>query len=131
MITDPIADALSRIRNSLALKYKNTEVSFSKIVYQIIQLLYNIGYLKDYKIFIKNKKKIILVSLKYDKHGLSVIKGIKKVSKPSLRVYVKAKNIPIIYNGIGTSILTTSMGLATTFKAKRKNIGGEIICHIW
>jgi len=131
MITDPIADTLTRIRNALALKYKNVEVNHSNLIQRIIQIFYNIGYIDGFKILTRKNSKVIIISLKYDIDGNSVIHGVKRVSKPSLRVYAKANSIPVVYNGLGTSIVSTSLGLVTTYKAKQKNKGGEIICFIW
>jgi len=128
MITDPIADTLTRIRNALLLRHKTVQVKHSGYIRKIILLLFQIGYIKTFRSF---NNKYITVFLKYNASGLSVIHGIKRISKPGLRIYCKITSIPIIYNGIGTAIISTSKGLVTTYIANKIKIGGEIICIIW
>lgn len=131
MQTDPIADMITRIRNALLLKHKTVCVNYSNLNKRIVQLLCYIGYINSFSKINSNVSKIILIQLKYDIYGHSVIHGIKRISKPGLRVYNKIKNTSSVYSGIGTSIISTSNGLMTTYKAKKMNIGGEIMFIIW
>lgn len=131
MITDPIADSLTRIRNAISSKHKIVELRHSKIIEKIIRLFCTIGYVGDIKIKHDKVFKKIEVILKYDKHGNSVLTGLKRISKPGLRNYCNKINIPIVQKGIGTAIISTSNGLMTTYQARKKNIGGEVICFIW
>lgn len=131
MITDLISDSLTRIRNALASRHKSVKIVHSNFIEELIRVIYCIGYINGFKIQMNGVKKSIIVLLKYNKSGLSVINGIKRGSKPGLRLYCKKDNIPTIYNGVGTTIISTSKGLCTTYKAKKRNIGGEIICFIW
>lgn len=131
MITDNLSDTFTRIRNALSSKKKTVNVLYSNLIKRIICLIENIGYIKSMKIVKLNNMRYILIELKYEKEGISVISGIKRISKPGLRIYCKKNNLPIIYNGLGTAILSTSKGLLTTCRAKKERIGGEIICIIW
>lgn len=131
MISDPIADMLTRIRNALTSRHKVVYINYSKFTERIIRVLYQIGYINGLKITGLGIKKNISIFLKYDNEGSSVIKGLKRVSKPGLRLYCKKTKIPIVYNGIGTTIISTSKGLFTAYQAKKNQIGGEIICFIW
>lgn len=131
MITDPIADMLTRIRNALTSRHKLTNINYSKFAEKILRLFYRIGYIKGLKIRNIGVSKVITVFLKYDQNGISIIQGIKRASKPGLRLYCNKNKIPIIYNGIGTAIISTSKGLLTSYSAKKNRVGGEIICFIW
>jgi len=131
MITDPIADSLTRIRNAISSRHKSVELLHSKITERIMKLFYRIGYISDVKIKHDKIFKKIELTLKYDNHGNSVLTGLKRVSKPGLRNYCNKTNIPSVQNGIGTAIISTSYGLMTTYQAKKKSIGGEVICFIW
>lgn len=131
MITDNIADTLTRIRNALSSRKNSVLVIYSSFIARIILLLYNIGYFKNIRIIKNGIKRYIVIELKYDKDGNSIITGIKRASKPGLRLYCKKNKLPIIYNGTGTAIISTSCGLLTTYRAKKQDIGGEIICIIW
>lgn len=130
-MTDPISNILTSIRNALLLNYKNVVVSHSKTIESIVLLLSNIGYIKNFKIIQKKFFKSILIFLKYNFDGKSIIHGIKRISKPSLRKYCNRRNIPLVCNGLGTAILSTSRGIITSYKAKKIGVGGEIICIIW
>lgn len=131
MINDPISDALARIRNAIASRHKVVNINYSKFIEKIIRIFYYIGYINGIKIHRSGIKKSITILLKYNQDGLSVISGIKRASKPGLRLYCKKKDIPVIYNGIGTAIISTSKGLYTTYCARKKKLGGEVICFIW
>ncbi|XZQ54278.1 MAG: 30S ribosomal protein S8 [Candidatus Karelsulcia muelleri] len=133
MITDPIADCLTRIRNGYLSNNMIVEMQYSKIKKDIINILYNQGLISSYKIEIRNKDKLVIkVAIKYNKYtGTSVIKCIKRISKPSLRQYCKYKKIPRVINGLGIAILSTSKGIMTDKIARQKKLGGEIICLIY
>jgi small subunit ribosomal protein S8 len=131
MIIDPIADMLTRIRNALTSRHKIVNINYSKFTERVVRLFYRIGYIESLKIKGSGTEKYITVFLKYDQNGISVIRGIKRASKPGLRLYCNKNKIPIIYNGIGTAIISTSKGLLTAYRAKQEGIGGEIICFIW
>ncbi|WGS82843.1 MAG: 30S ribosomal protein S8 [Candidatus Karelsulcia muelleri] len=133
MITDPIADCLTRIRNGYLSNNMIVEMQYSKIKKDIINILYNQGLISSYKIEIRNKDKFVIkVAIKYNKYtGTSVIKCIKRISKPSLRQYCKYKKIPRVINGLGIAILSTSKGIMTDKIARKNKLGGEIICLIY
>ncbi|XZQ51485.1 MAG: 30S ribosomal protein S8 [Candidatus Karelsulcia muelleri] len=133
MITDPIADCLTRIRNGYLSNNMIVEMQYSKIKKDIINILYNQGLISSYKIERINKEKLVIkVAIKYNKYtGTSVIKCIKRISKPSLRQYCKYKKIPRVINGLGIAILSTSKGIMTDKIARKKKLGGEIICLIY
>ncbi|XME00765.1 MAG: 30S ribosomal protein S8 [Candidatus Karelsulcia muelleri] len=133
MITDPIADCLTRIRNGYLSNNMIVEMQYSKIKKDIINILYNQGLISSYKIERRNKDKLVIkVAIKYNKYtGTSVIKCIKRISKPSLRQYCKYKKIPRVINGLGIAILSTSKGIMTDKIARQKKLGGEIICLIY
>ncbi|AER40665.1 30S ribosomal protein S8 [Blattabacterium sp. (Mastotermes darwiniensis) str. MADAR] len=127
MNTDPIADFLTRIRNACYVKHKLLEVPFSKIKKEISKVLLENGYILDYKL--ENKKKI-KIALKYCKN-ISVIKQIIRISKPGLRKYSKYKNLPRVLNGLGIAIISTSYGVITDKQARKKKLGGEILCYVY
>ena len=130
-MTDPIADFLTRIRNANMAKHESLEVPASKIKRSIAEILKNEGFIRDYE-FIEDKKQgIIRVFLKYGKNGERVISGIRRISKPGLRSYVKADAVPKVLNGLGIAILSTSEGVMTDKDARAKKIGGEVIAYIW
>lgn len=131
MIIDHLSDSFTRIRNALSSRKKTVLLLYSTMIRRIIQIIYKIGYLNNMTIIYKKCKKYIQLELKYDFSGQTVMKGIKRISKPGLRLYCNKKNLPIIYNGIGTAIISTSHGLLTTYRAKKEKLGGEIICIIW
>ncbi|AHL31325.1 30S ribosomal protein S8 [Candidatus Karelsulcia muelleri] len=133
MITDPIADCLTRIRNGYLSNNMIVEMQYSKIKKDIINILYNQGLISSYKIERRKKDKFVIkVAIKYNKYtGTSVIKCIKRISKPSLRQYCKYKKIPRVLNGLGIAILSTSKGIMTDKIARQTKLGGEIICLIY
>jgi len=125
-LTDSIADLLTRIRNALLAKHKEVEIPKSKMKAAILDILKKEGFIQDYKEDGKN----LTVVLKYYQ-GNPVIKGLKKISRPSRRVYVGVDEIPIVRNGLGIAILSTSKGVLEGKEAREQNIGGELICEIW
>lgn len=130
-MTDPIADFLTRIRNANMAKHESLEVPASKIKRSIAEILKNEGFIRDYEFIEDNKQGIIRVFLKYGKNGERVISGIRRISKPGLRSYVKADAVPKVLNGLGIAILSTSEGVMTDKDARAKKIGGEVVAYIW
>ena len=131
VMTDPIADFLTRIRNANMAKHESLEVPASKIKRDIAEILKNEGFIRDYEFIEDNKQGIIRVFLKYGKGNERVISGIRRISKPGLRSYVKADAVPKVLNGLGIAILSTSEGVITDKEARAKKIGGEVIAYIW
>ncbi len=129
-VTDPIADYLTRIRNSVRAKKKFVEVPSSKMKLKITEILKENYFIRDFNIIEDNKQNVIRIHLKYV-DGEPSITGLKRISTPGLRSYVNQDNIPRVLNGLGLAILSTSKGLLTDKQAKNESIGGEVICHIW
>lgn len=127
---DPIADMLTRIRNANQLKYETVSMPTSKIKQTIATVLLNEGYISDLKVE-GDVKKVLTITLKYGANGERVISGLKRISKPSLRVQVKAEDLPRVLNGLGIAIISTSQGIMTDKQARAKNIGGEVIAYVW
>ncbi len=130
-ISDPIADMLTRIRNAAKAKFSSVDIPGSKLKISLAEVLKNQGFIKNYKFIKDSKQGVLRVYLKYGSGQSNVIMGIKRVSKPSRRVYSKSKDIKPILNGLGISILSTSKGMMTDKAARRENIGGEILCNVW
>ena len=131
VMTDPIADFLTRIRNANMAKHESLEVPASKIKRSIAEILKNEGFVRDVEYIDDDKQGIIRVFLKYGKGNERVISGIRRISKPGLRSYVKADAVPKVLNGLGIAILSTSEGVITDKEARAKKIGGEVIAYIW
>ena len=131
VMTDPIADFLTRIRNANMAKQESLEVPASKIKRDIAEILKNEGFVRDVEYIDDDKQGIIRVFLKYGKGNERVISGIRRISKPGLRSYVKADAVPKVLNGLGIAILSTSEGVITDKEARAKKIGGEVIAYIW
>ena len=130
MVTDPIADMLTRIRNANQMRYKEVEVPASKMKNEIARILKAEGFIVDYKVKRNNIQDILVLSLKYvDKER--VITGLKRISKPGLRVYVKAEEVPSVLNGLGIAIISTSQGVMTDKEARKNSLGGEVLAYIW
>lgn len=131
VMTDPIADFLTRIRNANMAKHESLEVPASKIKRDIAEILKDEGFVRDVEYIDDDKQGIIRVFLKYGKGNERVISGIRRISKPGLRSYVKADAVPKVLNGLGIAILSTSEGVITDKEARAKKIGGEVIAYIW
>ena len=130
MVTDPIADMLTRIRNANQMRYKEVEVPASKMKNEIARILKSEGFIVDYKVKKNNIQDVLVLSLKYlDKER--VISGLKRISKPGLRVYVKAEEVPTVLNGLGIAIISTSKGVMTDKEARANSLGGEVLAYIW
>jgi small subunit ribosomal protein S8 len=131
MNTDPIADMLTRIRNANVVSHPTVELPSSKLKVALAKLLKEEGYITDYSEKIDGHFKTLVIELKYDETSKPVITSLKRVSKPGLRSYCKAKNLPQVMGGMGIAIVSTSKGLLTDRKARKENLGGEILCYIY
>ncbi|TRW26017.1 30S ribosomal protein S8 [Criibacterium bergeronii] len=130
-MSDPIADMLTRIRNANMIKHDTVEIPASNMKKEIARILLEQGYIKAYNVVEDDKQGMIKIRLKYTKDGQKVISGLKKISKPGMRVYASKDNVPRVYNGIGISIISTSKGMLTDKQARENQIGGEVICYVW
>lgn len=130
-MSDPIADMLTRIRNAIMASFETVDVPSSGLKINLAKILKSEGFIKNFKIIPDKKQGIIRIFMKYDDKGKSVIVGLKRVSKPSCRVYTKSERIPPVLNGFGISILSTSKGVMTDRQARKLGVGGEILCSIW
>ena len=130
-ITDPIADMLTRIRNANSAKHKTVDVPNSKMKTAIAEILFKEGYIKSFELINNENQGIIRITLKYDEKGTRVIDGIKRISKPGLRVYAGKEELPRVLNGLGTAIISTSKGLKTDKEAREAGMGGEVLVYIW
>ena len=133
MNTDPIADMLTRIRNANMVSLTEVEMPSSKLKVELAKLLKSEGYVEDFAVIEKEGSvfKTLKITLKYDEKSKPVISNLKRVSRPGLRNYCKAKDIPQVLGGMGIAIISTSKGLLTDRKAKKENVGGEILCYVW
>jgi small subunit ribosomal protein S8 len=130
-MSDPLADMLTRIRNAGMVRYETVDVPMSNLKVGVAKVLRDEGYIKDYQIIEDKKQGTLRIELKYGPHDERVITGLRRVSKPGLRKYVKADDIPKVLSGLGISILSTSKGIITGSEARRLRIGGEILCEAW
>lgn len=131
VMTDPIADMLTRIRNSNNARHETVDIPASNMKKAIAEILLQEGFIKGYDIIDDNKQGIIRIQLKYGKNKERVITGLKRISKPGLRVYAKKDEIPRVLGGLGIAILSTSKGIMTDKAARKEGVGGEVICYIW
>ncbi len=136
VLTDPIADMLTRIRNAIMRKHEEVKIPHSKMKEAIAKLLLSEGFISNYEVKDVQKKKStfkeIVIKLKYDPNtGECAIRGIERVSKPGRRIYVGVDKLPVVKNHLGIAVLTTSKGIKTNKQCKRENLGGEVICYIW
>ncbi len=131
MNTDPIADMLTRIRNANTVKHPSVEVPASKLKIELAKLLKEEGFIADYEVQEKGQFKVIVISLKYDVNGKPVITKLEKISKPGLRHYSKAKNLQKVLGGMGIAVVSTPKGLLTDRKARKENLGGEVLCYVY
>lgn len=130
-ITDTIADMLTRIRNAASAKHDSVDVPASNMKKAIAQILVDEGYVKSFSVIDDGKQGIIRIQLKYGANKTSVIQGLRRVSKPGLRIYSNVENMPQVMRGLGIAILSTSKGIMTDKQARRENIGGEVLCFVW
>ena len=130
--TDPIADMLTRIRNANSSKHKTVDVPASNMKLAIADILLNEGYIKSFEeIKVENNQGIIRITLKYDEKGSRVIDGLKRISKPGLRVYASKDELPKVLNGLGIALISTSKGIKTDKEARNEGLGGEVIAYVW
>ncbi|OIQ59047.1 30S ribosomal protein S8 [Moorella thermoacetica] len=131
MMTDPIADFLTRIRNANMVYQEKVEVPASRVKRALAEILKNEGYIKSYEYIEDNKQGILRLYLKYGPNREKVITGLKRISRPGLRVYAKKGEIPRVLGGLGVAVISTSKGILTDKEARRQGVGGEVICYIW
>ncbi len=130
VMTDPIADMLTRIRNANQMRHEVVEIPASKIKHQILSLMQSEGYINSVELLDNSKHAVLRVSMKYAGNE-KVIKGIKRISKPGLRVYAKAEELPKVLSGLGIAIISTSTGIVTDRVARQQNVGGEVLAYVW
>lgn len=131
MFTDPIADMLTRIRNANIVSHDEVEMPSSKLKVELAKVLKEEGYITEYTEKEVGKFKVLSITLKYDEAHKPVISNLKRISKTGLRVYSKAKDLPQVFGGLGIAIISTSKGLMTDRKARKENLGGEVLCYVW
>ena len=131
VVTDPIADMLTRIRNANQMRYKEVLIPTSRLKFDIAKILKEEGYIQSYKIEKGEVQDNLILALKYGQKKERVITGLKRISKPGLRVYAKVEDIPTVLNGLGIAIISTSKGLMTNKKARKEGLGGEVLAYIW
>ena len=130
-ITDSIADLLTRIRNASAAKHPTVDVPASKIKKAITQILIDEGYVKGYQMIEDGKQGIIRITLRYGENNTEIITGLRRVSKPGLRIYSSSEDMPRVMNGLGIAVVSTSKGIMTDRMARKENVGGEVLAFIW
>ena len=130
-ITDSIADLLTRIRNASTAKHATVDVPASNMKKAITQILVDEGYVKSFQVIEDEKRGVIRITLKYDENRNSVISGLRRVSKPGLRIYASCEDMPKVMKGLGTAIVSTSKGVVTDKKARELNVGGEVLAFVW
>lgn len=130
-MTDPIADMLTRIRNANMVKHETVDVPASNMKKELARILLEEGFIRGYDVIEDGKQGIIRIQLKYGQIGERVITGLKKISKPGMRVYAAKEELPKVLNGLGISIISTSKGILTDKQARNAGVGGEVICYVW
>lgn len=131
VMTDPIADMLTRIRNANSVKHDSVDIPGSKLKVELARILKEEGFIREYKVIDDGKQGILRVYLKYTPQKGQVIQGLKRISKPGLRVYANKDEIPRVLGGLGIAILSTSQGVITDREARKQGVGGEVICYVW
>lgn len=131
MLTDPIADMLTRMRNAVRIKSEKVDIPASKMKVEIAKILKEEGFIKSYKIIKYKKQGILRLTLKYTSENESVISGLKRVSKPGRRVYVGKNDVPQVMGGVGIAIITTPKGILTDKECRNEGVGGEVLCYVW
>ena len=131
IVTDPIADMLTRIRYANLMRYKEVKMPISKMKLEIAKILTDEGFIEGYKVEKGEIQDDLLLNLKYSQKKERVITGLKRISKPGLRVYAKSEEVPVVLNGLGIAIISTSKGLMTNKEAHKQNLGGEVLAYIW
>ena len=131
VVTDTIADMLTRIRNANSMRYTEVKVPASNLKLELARILKEEGFIKDYKVLEETAQGMIQITLKYGEKKERVITGLKRISKPGLRVYAKASEVPKVLNGLGIAIISTSNGIMTDKEARANSLGGEVIAYVW
>jgi small subunit ribosomal protein S8 len=131
MLTDPIADMLTRMRNAILIKNEKVDIPASKLKVEIAKILKEEGFIKSYKIIKDRKQGVLKVTLKYTSENEPLITGLKRISKPGRRAYVGKDAVPKVMDGVGISVLTTSRGIMSDRTCRREGVGGEVLCYIW
>ncbi|MDE2027503.1 MAG: 30S ribosomal protein S8 [Candidatus Omnitrophica bacterium] len=129
-VSDPIADTLTIIRNAARARKETVELKASKLLERLMAIFKNDGYIEDFRLLKDNKQGIIKVYLKYE-NNKPLILGLKRISRPGLRVYADKTSVPRVLNGLGTAVISTSRGVITDREARKLKVGGEVVCHIW
>ncbi len=130
-MTDPIADMLTRIRNASQVKHETVDVPASNIKKELARILLEEGFVRGYDVIEDGKQGIIRIQLKYSAEGERVIQGLKRISKPGMRVYAASEDLPKVLSGLGVAIISTSNGIMTDREARKAKVGGEVICYVW
>ncbi len=130
-MTDPLADMLTRVRNASAVKHESVDVPASNIKKEVARILLEEGFVKSYDVIEDGKQGIIRIQLKYSRDNEKVITGIKRISKPGLRVFAKKDDVPKVLGGLGVAVISTSKGLITDKQAREQGVGGEVIAYVW
>ena len=131
VVTDTIADMLTRIRNANSMRYTEVKVPASKLKLELARILKEEGFIKDYKVLDETAQGMILITLKYGEKKDRFISGLRRISKPGLRVYAKADEVPKVLNGLGIAVISTSKGIMTDKDARKQGLGGEVLAYIW
>ncbi len=131
MMTDPIADMLTRIRNGNNARHESVDVPASNIKKELAEILVNEGFIKSFNVIDDGKQGVIKLDLKYGRNEEKIISGIRRISKPGLRVYAKSDEIPKVLGGLGIAVISTSKGILTDKQAREQGVGGEVICYVW
>lgn len=131
MMNDPIADMLTRIRNANTVRHTSVDVPASNVKKRLAEILLSEGFIKSYDVIEDNKQGVIRIELKYGENKERVISGLKRISKPGLRVYAKRNEIPKVLGGLGIAIISTSNGIITDKEARKLGVGGEVVCYVW
>lgn len=131
MMTDPIADMLTRIRNGNNARHESVDVPASNIKKELAEILVNEGFIKSFNVIDDGKQGVIKLDLKYGRNEEKIISGIRRISKPGLRVYAKSDEIPKVLGGLGIAVISTSKGILTDRQAREQGVGGEVICYVW
>lgn len=131
MVTDPIADMLTRIRNAVLIKAEKVDIPASRMKVEIAKIMKEEGFIKSYKIIKDKKQGVLRVALKYTAENRPVLEGLKRISKPGRRVYVGKDEVPAVMGGMGIAVVTTPKGILTDKSCRRDGVGGEVLCYIW
>ena len=131
MTTDPIADMLTRIRNAALAKYRKVDIPCSRLKRKLVKILEDNNFIRGFTILEDDKQDILRVYLRYDREGRSLITGLRRISRPGLRKYIKNDKVPWVYSGHGIAIISTSSGVMTDREARQKKVGGEVLCYVW